>query len=55
MLIWNGLTNIIVLHSVFDLSIFKHSAGQPSSITITQAGVEMPHLVVVVVYVLKPG
>ena len=54
MLIRNGFTNIVVFHSVFDLPIFKHCAGQPSSIA--QAGVEMPHIpvVVVVVHILIP-
>jgi len=53
MLIWNGLANISVLHSVFGPLIFKHYAGQPSSIE--QAGVRVPHLVVVVVHILIPG
>jgi len=53
MLIWSSLTNIIVLHSVVDLPIFKHSAGQPSSIA--QAGVEVPYFVVVIVHILKAG
>ena len=39
MLVWNDLTNIIVLHSVLDLPIIKHSVGHTSSIA--QAGVEI--------------
>jgi len=39
MLVWNDLTGIIVLHSVLDLPIIKHSVGHTSSIA--QAGVEI--------------
>ena len=52
-MIWNGLTNIIVFYSVFNLPILEHYVGPPSGIT--QAGVEMSHLVIIVLHVLVPG
>ena len=53
LMIWNGLTSIVVCHSMFDLPILKHCAGQPFGVA--QAGVEMSHLVIIDVHVLVPG
>jgi len=53
MLIWNGLTNIVVFHSVVVLQILKHYVGQPSGIA--QTGVEISNLIFLVVHILIPG